>query len=126
MITLVNFSHPLSLLATQQIETMYAEGTHLQVCNVAVQLDEDKPPVGQVKAILSEAIEKANGPMNIDIIILPGYSPVAALLVLEFVKSCKYLPNILILKKAGIGRYLPNYLIRGSLYAPGKSVEGKK
>lgn len=107
------------------IQDTYASSKDLQIVRIEVQIDDSEFVVKQVREILNRAVEKVGNKRNIDIIILPGYSPVAALLVLELVKS-GHLPNILTMKKAGLGSYLPNHLIKGNLYAPDKSVEGKK
>ena len=81
MITIANFSHPLSQAAKEYMDRMYAAGGGLHIIDVPVQIDTDKPLARQVEALVAVAVSQANNnAANIDMFIPPGLNFAAVFL----------------------------------------------
>lgn len=81
MITVINFSHPLSDEAREFISRKYGWGDAV-FHDVRVQIERSEPILPQVEQIAANAIGLAQGnAYNVDCIILPGLAEVAVLIV---------------------------------------------
>ena len=81
MITVCNFSHPLSAEARDYISREWGTQDPDAFIDVRVQIDRNTPILQQVEQIVADATEAAGGNIyNIDCIVLPGLSDVAFLL----------------------------------------------
>ena len=81
MITVCNFSHPLSAEARDYISREWGTQDPDQFIDIRVQIDRNQPLLPQVNAIVADATTRAGGNIyNIDCIVLPGLSDVAFLL----------------------------------------------
>lgn len=80
MITVINFSHPLTADAQAAIAREYGGG-EAEVHDVPVRVDMTRDLVTQTDAVLKAAVKAAGGNiLNVDCVVLPGLSVVAALL----------------------------------------------
>lgn len=85
MITVCNFSHPLSAEARDYISREWGTQDPDQFVDVHVQIDRNAPILPQVQQIVADATTRAAGNIyNIDCIVLPGLSDVAFLLAEHF------------------------------------------
>lgn len=81
MITIVNFSHPLTAEARDYISREWGTNDPDAFIDIRVQIDRAAPLLPQVMSIVADAIIRAGGNiLNIDCIVLPGLSDVAFLL----------------------------------------------
>ncbi len=120
MITLVNFSHPLSPAAEAMLSEEIAGGD-LRVVNIRVQVDLAAPLAPQVEALVAEATAAAGGnPLNIDCIIPPGHAAVAAM-----VKSALPRAHLIVLRPVGTPpQFVPAHIVYasgGSRTLPGET-----
>lgn len=85
MITVCNFSHPLTPEARDYISREWGTQDPDAFIDVRVQIDRAAPLLPQVEQIVNDAITRAGGNIyNIDCIVLPGLSDVAFLLAEHF------------------------------------------
>lgn len=85
MITVCNFSHPLSAEARDYISREWGTQDPDLFIDVRVQIDRNAPILPQVMSIVADATTRAGGNIyNIDCIVLPGLSDVAFLLTESF------------------------------------------
>lgn len=85
MITVCNFSHPLSAEARDTISREWGTQDPDAFIDIRVQIDRNAPILPQVNAIVADATTRAGGNIyNIDCIVLPGLSDVAFLLAEHF------------------------------------------
>lgn len=115
MITVCNFSHPLSAEARDYISREWGTQDPDAFIDVRVQIDRSAPLLPQVNAIITDATTRAGGNiLNIDCIVLPGLSDVAFLLAEHFehanVIRMNAVPNSLPPK------FMPCELIRSKNY----------
>ena len=111
MTILINFSHPLNEEAKSMLETM-PYSVH-QVIEMSIQVDFGKDLSAQVDSLAKEAIETVGGnPLDIDLIIPPGHSTVAVLLI-DRLKAYGARPRIVtMVKKPGIGvSFIPGGIV---------------
>lgn len=115
MVALVNFSHPLSQHARDMIRAYHCGGTDLVVHDVSVKLDLDQDLETQAESLFSEATAAAGGVQNIDIVVPPGFAPIAVLIERLFQEE-EYVPHILVLVSGGETPplFLPRHFIRSS------------
>ena len=100
MITVCNFSHPLSAEARDYISREWGTQDPDQFIDVHVQIDRNAPIHMQVQRIVDDVTAAAGGNiLNIDCIVLPGLSDVAFLLAEHFehvnIIRMNAVPNVL-------------------------------
>lgn len=88
MITVVNFSHPLSADACDFIAREWGGDAAPRVIDVRVQIDFSQPVAAQCRAVAAAALNVVGGNgLNVDCIILPGLAVVAAYLARRFLSA---------------------------------------
>lgn len=107
MLTIINFSHPLSAEAEAALpEHLGVEAVRVHI--VPVQVDLAAELQSQVNELVAVAVAAAGGNrLNIDCIIPPGHAAVAAMLARELPHA-----NLLVLRAVGTPpRYRPAQLV---------------
>ncbi|MEI7556914.1 CRISPR-associated protein Csx15 [Candidatus Chlorohelix sp.] len=95
---LINFSHPISASQKEQIEKVIGQEIESMLA-VPVHLDLEKPMAAQVDVVLENlGISLQSLQQQSVLIILPGFSPLAAYLLTVFHGILGYFPSIAILK----------------------------
>lgn len=110
MITVVNFSHPLSPEARDKIASEWGGGD-VRVVDVKVQIDFAVGLAAQCELIAALAVNAVGGnPLNIDCVILPGLSAAAGYIARRFAHA-----NIIVISQVAGStpvRFMPTELIR--------------
>ena len=100
MITLINFTHPITDEQKAQIENIVNEPVH--IIDVKTQLDNDIPFGPQATALVDQAVEALGGPEAIQttpiIVNLPGLAAAAAAVLAELHGRMGYFPPIVRLR----------------------------
>ena len=117
MITIANFSHPLSAEALEDIDRYHALNGGVREIVVAAQFDLTGDLVRQVREMVEQAVNQAGHKYDIDCFIPPALSFAAALLPPHLPRS----HMIVMARDAGTPpRFMPVGLIRSvDLFGPG-------
>lgn len=108
MVTLLNFSHPLT---GAEIKALRAEYGVTTVYDVPVQLDVEMPITPQLAALMRQALDFPGvdgNPYNVDCIIPPGFSVAAGYMARRFPSA-----NLVVRLRRGMPpQFMPTELVR--------------
>ena len=125
MITVINFSHPLSDAAREKLpEVVGAQPDDIIVHHIPVHIQDMANVRQEVQDLLAQAVFAAGGNHhNVDCIIPPGHGLVSAAMVATMAKTWRYLPNLIVMaseKGALTPKFLPVGLVRGGTISGGE------
>ena len=114
MITVINFSHPLSAQAQAKLpEVLGAHPDDIVVHHVPIHMEMGSLMEQYINAILDQVVLQAeNSPLNVDCIIPPKDGRAAIVMGAIMAKEWHYLPNLVMMDPHW---FVPVGLVRGGL-----------
>jgi len=114
MLTLLNFSHPLSDEGREALKNL-AGDVEITEINVPCQIDLGKPLEAEVTRLVHEAFFRVNTPLDVDMVIPPSLSYAAALLPLVWARLAgTWTANIVVVSKVPDSlppRFVPSQIV---------------
>ena len=117
MVTVINFSHPMSQDALDALSEVVGTDD-VTVYHIPVHINDMENVRNEVRSLLEQAVDAAGGnPLNVDCMVPPGHGLGAAVMVAEMTKLWGYLPHFIVVGRVPDTvppRWKPSKLIRNS------------